>query len=60
MKLVNNMMAATALAATAEAVVMGVKAGLDAQSRRGEGAGTTDTDRRRGDREWRFRGVTLE
>ena len=31
MKLVNNMMAATALAATAEAVVMGVKAGLDAQ-----------------------------
>ena len=31
MKLVNNMMAATALAATAEAVVMGVKGGLDAQ-----------------------------
>ena len=31
MKLVNNMLAATALAATAEAVVMGVKAGLDAQ-----------------------------
>ena len=31
MKLVNNLMAATALAATAEAVVMGVKAGLDAQ-----------------------------
>ena len=31
MKLVNNMMAATALAATAEVVVMGVKAGLDAQ-----------------------------
>ena len=30
MKLVNNMMAATALAATAEVVVMGVKAGLDA------------------------------
>lgn len=29
MKLVNNMLAATALAATAEAVVMGVKAGLD-------------------------------
>ena len=31
MKLVNNMMAATALAATAEAVVMGVKGGLDAR-----------------------------
>lgn len=31
MKLVNNMLAATALATTAEAVVMGVKAGLDAQ-----------------------------
>ena len=31
MKLVNNLMAATALAATAEVVVMGVKAGLDAQ-----------------------------
>ena len=31
MKQVNNMLAATALAATAEAVVMGVKAGLDAQ-----------------------------
>jgi hypothetical protein len=31
MKLVNNMLAATALAATAEAVVMGVKAGLDAE-----------------------------
>jgi 3-hydroxyisobutyrate dehydrogenase-like beta-hydroxyacid dehydrogenase len=31
MKLVNNMMAATALAATAEAAVMGVKAGLDPQ-----------------------------
>ncbi len=31
MKLVNNMLAATALAATAEAVVMGVKAGLDPQ-----------------------------
>jgi len=31
MKLVNNMVAATALAATAEAVVMGVKAGLDAR-----------------------------
>ena len=30
MKLVNNLMAATALAATAEVVVMGVKAGLDA------------------------------
>jgi len=30
MKLVNNMLAATALATTAEAVVMGVKAGLDA------------------------------
>lgn len=29
MKLINNMLAATALAATAEAVVMGVKAGLD-------------------------------
>ena len=29
MKLVNNLLAATALAATAEAVVMGVKAGLD-------------------------------
>jgi 3-hydroxyisobutyrate dehydrogenase-like beta-hydroxyacid dehydrogenase len=29
MKLVNNMLAATALATTAEAVVMGVKAGLD-------------------------------
>jgi 3-hydroxyisobutyrate dehydrogenase-like beta-hydroxyacid dehydrogenase len=32
MKLVNNMLAATALATTAEAVVMGVKAGLDAQT----------------------------
>jgi 3-hydroxyisobutyrate dehydrogenase len=31
MKLVNNLMAATALAATAEVMVMGVKAGLDAQ-----------------------------
>ena len=31
MKLVNNMLAATALATTAEAVVMGVKAGLDPQ-----------------------------
>ncbi|WP_371747074.1 NAD(P)-dependent oxidoreductase [Mycolicibacterium sp. YH-1] len=31
MKLVNNLLAATALAATAEAMVMGVKAGLDAQ-----------------------------
>ena len=31
MKLVNNMMAATALAATAEVVVMAVRAGLDAQ-----------------------------
>ncbi|RDH78736.1 NAD(P)-dependent oxidoreductase [Mycolicibacterium moriokaense] len=31
MKLVNNMLAATALAATAEAVVMGVKSGLDPQ-----------------------------
>lgn len=31
MKLVNNMLAATALATTAEAMVMGVKAGLDAQ-----------------------------
>ncbi|HEX3285646.1 MAG TPA: NAD(P)-dependent oxidoreductase [Mycobacterium sp.] len=31
MKLVNNMLAATALATTAEAVVMGVKAGLDAE-----------------------------
>ncbi|MDH6242885.1 NAD(P)-dependent oxidoreductase [Mycobacterium sp. OTB74] len=31
MKLVNNLMAATALAATAEVVVMGVKAGLDPQ-----------------------------
>ena len=30
MKLVNNMMAATSLAATAEVMVMGVKAGLDA------------------------------
>jgi 3-hydroxyisobutyrate dehydrogenase-like beta-hydroxyacid dehydrogenase len=30
MKLVNNMLAATALATTAEAMVMGVKAGLDA------------------------------
>ena len=30
MKLVNNLMAATALAATAEVMVMGVKAGLDA------------------------------
>ena len=30
MKLVNNLLAATALAATAEAVVLGVKAGLDA------------------------------
>ncbi len=30
MKLVNNMLAATALAATAEAMVMGVRAGLDA------------------------------
>jgi 3-hydroxyisobutyrate dehydrogenase-like beta-hydroxyacid dehydrogenase len=29
MKLINNLMAATALAATAEVVVMGVKAGLD-------------------------------
>ena len=31
MKLVNNLLAATALAATAEAVVLGVKAGLDAE-----------------------------
>src|SRR6476660_1737794 len=31
MKSVNNLMAATALAATAEVMVMGVKAGLDAQ-----------------------------
>ncbi|GBE66278.1 oxidoreductase [Mycobacterium sp. MFM001] len=31
MKLVNNLMAATSLAATAEIMVMGVKAGLDAQ-----------------------------
>jgi 3-hydroxyisobutyrate dehydrogenase-like beta-hydroxyacid dehydrogenase len=31
MKLVNNMLAATALATTAEAIVMGVKAGLDPQ-----------------------------
>jgi 3-hydroxyisobutyrate dehydrogenase len=31
MKLVNNLMAATALAATAEVMVMGVKAGLDPQ-----------------------------
>ena len=31
MKLVNNLMAATTLAATAEVMVMGVKAGLDAQ-----------------------------
>ncbi|WP_067887565.1 NAD(P)-dependent oxidoreductase [Nocardia vaccinii] len=31
MKLVNNLMAATTLAATAEAMVMGVKAGLDPQ-----------------------------
>jgi 3-hydroxyisobutyrate dehydrogenase-like beta-hydroxyacid dehydrogenase len=31
MKLVNNLLAATALAATSEAMVMGVKAGLDAQ-----------------------------
>ncbi len=31
MKLVNNLMAGTALAATAEVVVIGVKAGLDAQ-----------------------------
>ncbi|MBX7432282.1 NAD(P)-dependent oxidoreductase [Mycobacterium sp. Y57] len=31
MKLVNNLLAATALAATAEAMAMGVKAGLDAQ-----------------------------
>jgi 3-hydroxyisobutyrate dehydrogenase len=30
MKLINNMMAATTLAATAEVIVMGVKAGLDA------------------------------
>ncbi len=32
MKLVNNLMAATTLAATAEVMVMGVKAGLDAQT----------------------------
>lgn len=32
MKLINNMMAATTLAATAETVVMGRKAGLDAQT----------------------------
>lgn len=31
MKLINNLMAATTLAATAEVMVMGVKAGLDAQ-----------------------------
>ena len=31
MKLVNNLLAATALAATSEVMVMGVKAGLDAQ-----------------------------
>jgi 3-hydroxyisobutyrate dehydrogenase len=31
MKLINNLMAATTLAATAEVVVMGVKAGLDPQ-----------------------------
>jgi 3-hydroxyisobutyrate dehydrogenase-like beta-hydroxyacid dehydrogenase len=31
MKLVNNLIAAASLAVTAEAMVMGVKAGLDAQ-----------------------------
>ncbi|HET6737160.1 NAD(P)-dependent oxidoreductase [Mycobacterium sp.] len=48
MKLVNNLMAATALAATAEVMVMGVKAGLDAQVMidvLNAGSGATDASR---------------
>jgi 3-hydroxyisobutyrate dehydrogenase len=48
MKLINNLMAATALAATAEVMVMGVKAGLDAQVMidvLNAGSGATDASR---------------
>ncbi|WP_319457537.1 MULTISPECIES: NAD(P)-dependent oxidoreductase [unclassified Mycobacterium] len=48
MKLINNLMAATVLAATAEVMVMGVKAGLDAQVMidvLNAGSGATDASR---------------
>ena len=50
MKLLNNLLAGTALAATAEAMVMGVKAGLDAQAmlevfNAGSGANTATRDK---------------
>ncbi len=53
MKLVNNLMAATTLAATAEVMVMGVKAGLDAQTMLdvlNAGSGGTHASRRLGAR----------
>ena len=50
MKLINNLLSATALAATAEALVMGVKAGLDAEAmleviNAGSGANTASRDK---------------
>jgi 3-hydroxyisobutyrate dehydrogenase-like beta-hydroxyacid dehydrogenase len=50
MKLINNMLSATALAATAEALALGVKSGLDAQTmidvlNAGSGATTASLDK---------------
>jgi 3-hydroxyisobutyrate dehydrogenase-like beta-hydroxyacid dehydrogenase len=50
MKLINNLLSATALAATGEALVMGVKAGLDAEAmleviNAGSGANTASRDK---------------